>query len=378
MVGLVRAGLELGAQIRDGLLPEPERVYVALGTGGTAVGLSVGLALAGVRSTVTAVAVVEPVLSRPSRLDALRGALLAELHRFGLEAPRSGVRLSVDRSHLGRGYAKPTREAVEACVRFQSLGIRLEPVYTGKAVAAILKDARCLGLRRVLYWHTLRRTSLPVDPGFRERLPRPLRDRLEAANAEPTLVTRRRVLSAVLAAGTVGAIARVTGYNPIPGFHGEVLSLWEANVVLAAAEVLLPLDAAPAELAEVPQRADRFLVALSPSMQRDVHSLLAIVEHGPLGLRRRVARFTHLSRRDREGYLTYLAAGGGLLRAVYRGLRDLTMVAYYQQASTFRAIGYGGPLQPPSDGRRGAGRPSWPAYDRLVAAPGVLPKGAHE
>ena len=127
-------------------------------------GLSVGLALAGVRSTVSAVAVVEPILSRLSRIDALRRALLAHLAQAGISAPDAVVRLVVDRNHLGRGYAKPTRDAEEACARLQAMGIRLDGVYTGKAVAAILSDARRERLRNILYWHTRRGPSLPVIP----------------------------------------------------------------------------------------------------------------------------------------------------------------------------------------------------------------------
>jgi D-cysteine desulfhydrase len=81
MLGVVRAGLELSGQIRSGVLPEPERIYVALGTGGTAIGLSIGLALGGVRTKVVAVAVVESVLSSEARLNAMRRAVLAELSR---------------------------------------------------------------------------------------------------------------------------------------------------------------------------------------------------------------------------------------------------------------------------------------------------------
>src|SRR6185369_11723190 len=57
MVGIARAALELCAQIRAGELPEPERIYVPLGSGGIDAGLAVGLALGGVRTTVIAVAV---------------------------------------------------------------------------------------------------------------------------------------------------------------------------------------------------------------------------------------------------------------------------------------------------------------------------------
>ncbi len=38
-IGYVNAGLELKAQIDEGLLPEPDKIYVPMGTMGTAVGL---------------------------------------------------------------------------------------------------------------------------------------------------------------------------------------------------------------------------------------------------------------------------------------------------------------------------------------------------
>ena len=53
-VGFVAAGLELAAQIADGDVPRPDRLYVGAGTMGTAVGLALGLALAGLRTEVHA------------------------------------------------------------------------------------------------------------------------------------------------------------------------------------------------------------------------------------------------------------------------------------------------------------------------------------
>ena len=49
-LGYVNAGLELAAQVAAGELPEPARIYVALGSGGTTAGLLLGLRLAGLRS----------------------------------------------------------------------------------------------------------------------------------------------------------------------------------------------------------------------------------------------------------------------------------------------------------------------------------------
>ena len=42
-----QAALEVAAQVRDGLLPAPDRCYVAHGTGGTPAGLALGFKLAG-------------------------------------------------------------------------------------------------------------------------------------------------------------------------------------------------------------------------------------------------------------------------------------------------------------------------------------------
>ena len=56
-VGFVNAGLELAVQIKDGDIPEPDRIYIATGTMGSAVGLAIGLAMAGLQSQVEAVRV---------------------------------------------------------------------------------------------------------------------------------------------------------------------------------------------------------------------------------------------------------------------------------------------------------------------------------
>src|SRR6266487_6218631 len=60
MVGYVSSGLELKDQIAQGLLPEPDLVYVALATMGTAVGLALGLKAAGLKSRVVSVHLGNP------------------------------------------------------------------------------------------------------------------------------------------------------------------------------------------------------------------------------------------------------------------------------------------------------------------------------
>ncbi len=384
-VGSVRGGLELAEQIRSGEVPEPDRVYMAYGSGGTAVGTAMGLALGGVRAEVAAVAVVERLLSTRGRERALERALARELEPFGIAAPEGPLPIAIDHAHVGPGYAEVTRASLAACEELAAEGIAIEPVYTGKAMAALAADARSgkRKIKRAIFWVTVRHGPLPCAPDWKRRLPAALARRLDAPvqdrrgaapPPEPGLVTRRRVMVAVGAAIAGGVALRVTGYPPLPGWKGEVLSAWEAQVLGAAAEALLPPAATPAQIAEVAARVDRLMVGWRPAMQREARGMLALIEHGtPLG--RRLHRFTRLSLEERAAYLAGLEARGGLLAHAYRGLRDLCMLALYQQPSSWDAIGYEGPKMPLDYDPHGPARWAWAAYDAMVAPQGALPRG---
>jgi D-cysteine desulfhydrase len=372
MMGTVRAGLELAQQIRDGEIPEPERLYVALGSGGTAIGLAIGLALGGARTQVHAVAVVEHLLSAGPRLHGLTRDALAELARWKIPLPEGPLPLVVERGHVGRAYAHPTAESLAAVEAIAAEGVHLEPVYTGKAMAALLADARHARPRNVLFWCTVRRALPEPDPAWRDRLPPALRRRIDDPNA--VRVTRRRVLLGLAAAAAVGIAVRTGGYGGFPGFPGEVLSSWHAHVLVAAAEALLT-DATADQIAAIPARVDRYLVGMPPKVKREAKGMLALIEHGTTPIGGRFHRFTRLAPAEREAFLAGLEARGGLASQAYRGLRDLVMLGFYQQRSTWPAIGYTGPtISTPNDpGQRV--RASWPAYDALRAPEGALPKG---
>jgi D-cysteine desulfhydrase len=368
MIGTVRAGVELASQIREGAIPEPERVYVALGSGGTAVGLALGLALGGVGTKVVAVSVVERMLSPMWRMRSLARAVIAELARHGLSAPEGALPLTIDRAHLGDAYAHPTEASLAMCETIKSHGVHLDPVYTGKAMCALIDDARRHRVSRALFWCTVRRALPDPDPHWRDKLP----PRLRAAIDRPPrkkLVTRRRVLVAVGAAAAVTFAVRVSGYADVAGFPGEVLMAWEALVLRAAAEALI-VGATAAELDEVPRRVDRYLAGMPASMKREVHGMMILIEHGTTPIGHELHRFSQLAPSDRERYLAGLEARGGVTSEAYRGLRDLAMLGYYQQPSTFHDLGYDGP-KVPADRDRAA----WPAYTSLLAPAGSLPKG---
>jgi D-cysteine desulfhydrase len=158
-LGYVEAALELAGQVERGELPAPSHVVVALGSGGTAAGLVLGLALAGLDTRVVAVQVNDR-----TPLSARRVARLAERARRLLE--RRGARLpgvsispadvQVETRWLGPGYGHRTPEAERALELARAEGLELEPVYTGKAMAALLalRASGELGGGPILYWHT--------------------------------------------------------------------------------------------------------------------------------------------------------------------------------------------------------------------------------
>jgi len=188
----VDAARELAAQVRSGVLPEPDACVVALGSGGTAAGLAAGLAAAGLRTRVVAVAVSPPValvrllarsLAWACRRRARREAAAAAAAAVAAAAARQWppadslpTRMTIDARFLGAGYGHPTAEGEEATrVAAREAGLVLDPTYTAKTFACTLALVRSYDTgaaivagssptRRpcVLYWHTL--ASAPMEP----------------------------------------------------------------------------------------------------------------------------------------------------------------------------------------------------------------------
>ncbi len=372
MVGIVRAALELAEQLEAEDLPPPERVVVALGSGGTAVGLAHGFALAGIDCELVAVSAVERLVSSRRRLAAMERGLAAHLRQSGLAdaADVEPVAIRLVRNQLGRGYGIATAGSVQACSKLREHGVLLEPLYTGKAMAALLAGLPAAG-GRVLFWNTRRDAELPERDGWRERLPKKLAARL-ALEQDPVrkrrAVRRRRVLLGAAGAAGLTAIWRMTGYQAPAGFRGAVLADWEAQVLTAVGEAVLGKVASADQLAQIPSGVDRYLLTMPPGVQRELHLALGVLEQATL-MGGCVSRFSRLPVADRERLLAGLAAGGGLREQIYRAVRDLCMLGFYQQSSSWQALGYEGPLV-------GEERMRVPGYEQLKAKPGAVPRGA--
>jgi D-cysteine desulfhydrase len=153
--GLLAAALELAEQVRAGVLPEPDLIVVAFGSGGTAAGLAAGMVRAGLRTRVLAVAVAEPIEVFAHKARALAKALADPSSREEVCA-----RLEIERRYLGAGYGRPTQASEQAAREAAQSGLSLDDTYTAKAFAAA-QDRIALGAERhVLFWNTLSSAEL--------------------------------------------------------------------------------------------------------------------------------------------------------------------------------------------------------------------------
>lgn len=166
MLGFVNAAFELKEQVDRGEMPEPDHLFVACGSCGTAAGLALGVKLAGLKTRIHAVQVAFAIFSGPRALTRKAAALhrLLAGHVKGL--PAADFRhLAHEAGYSGGVYGKPTPAGLEAIRLLQETeGVTLEPVYTGKTFAALqgfVRDRRReLQGKTLLYWHTYNSADL--------------------------------------------------------------------------------------------------------------------------------------------------------------------------------------------------------------------------
>lgn len=187
-LGYVAAACELKAQIAAGVCPEPDAIYVPLGSGGTVAGLALGCGLVGLRCPVLGVRVVERWLMSGPLVAWLIFRTAALLRSLGVSA-RPGPWRVVD-GYLGAGYGAATPQAREAVRLARELeGLPLETTYGGKAAAALLAlRGRTSGPRRPLLWATWGAGPPPrlSEQEAAARLPRPAARWLQSAQPAPS------------------------------------------------------------------------------------------------------------------------------------------------------------------------------------------------
>ncbi len=154
-VGYVQAALELHEQIYAGLLPEPRSIYLPFATGGSVAGLLIGLTLAGMATRVVAVQTVDGIIANQKRLEQLVKRTLAILGAGSGDFHRCMDRLDfIDRRNLGNGYRDVPSNVAEAVTVALQHGLQLEPVFSGKAFAALLNTLPKFPNGELLFWNT--------------------------------------------------------------------------------------------------------------------------------------------------------------------------------------------------------------------------------
>jgi D-cysteine desulfhydrase len=175
VVGFINAGLELARQIADGIVERPDRIYIACGTTGSAAGLALGIAAAGLDSTVHAIQVADNPFASEQKMHKLMNKTRFILNNVDSSfTAEDHERKVVWRDEfLAGGYAR-VDEATAAAVMLgkDQLELSLETTYTGKAMAAMLHDIEATDYdgSRCLFWNTYNARPLPVSAAKPARL----------------------------------------------------------------------------------------------------------------------------------------------------------------------------------------------------------------
>lgn len=183
LLGFVNAALELSEQIDSGQCPRPDVIYLPMGSMGSTAGLAIGLSAAGLDIPIQAIRVVPDKFGNAQALDKLiqKTSRFLRDHDRGFPDTSKAISLCTVRNELfGQGYG--VREpAIEQAIELggKQAGIELDITYSGKAMAALIADAKSGALKdkAVLFWNThnsLDTGAITQDQDYR-RLPASLR-----------------------------------------------------------------------------------------------------------------------------------------------------------------------------------------------------------
>ena len=182
-LGYVNAAFELDRQITVGDIPEPERIYIALGSSGSVAGLLIGLAALRRRTRVIAVRVVAERWASTASVRRLFGRTVRLLREKDPSFPRLAFpadRLVVRGEFFGTGYAEFSEAGANALrLTREQEGLSLDGSYTAKTVAALIADCgnSSAAPGPILFWNTYNSRDLgPLTAGTDpSRLPPRLR-----------------------------------------------------------------------------------------------------------------------------------------------------------------------------------------------------------
>jgi D-cysteine desulfhydrase family pyridoxal phosphate-dependent enzyme len=138
-LGYVEGTRELVAQLHEAG-EKPTRMYFASGSRGTQAGLELGARIYGASYSLFGIAVSGGEAQKRARAHRMVNEVAALM---GVKVSVNEEDLSTDQDFIGDGYGIPTSACLEAIhIVARHEGVLLDPVYSGKAMAALIDHVR--------------------------------------------------------------------------------------------------------------------------------------------------------------------------------------------------------------------------------------------
>ena len=160
--GYIEAVEELRLQLQLKSMKAFDRIYFACGSGGTAAGLALGLFWSGImkETELIAIAVDDNEEFFYKKIDMLWASM-------GIDIPGKTSRDLIRIIHgFGSGYAVSTLAELDCIAHIaRKIGVVLDPVYTGKAALAMVRDLEAVHdepMRVLFIYRTHRRNAWHV------------------------------------------------------------------------------------------------------------------------------------------------------------------------------------------------------------------------
>lgn len=185
-----------------------------------------------------------------------------------------------------------------------------------------------------------------------------------------TKLSRRKFIlysAAAMVATAMPVYLARTSYPKLNGWNGKILSPQQAQIIMAACEVIIPGNPDENLRLSIALNVDRYIYSLPDDLVSQLNLIFMAVEHFTF-IDFQVKRFTKLSIANRETFLDKISKSNTDLRLVYKILRELCMMGYYQTEISWKEIGYTGSIIGTAERERQE------KYATLTAAKNELPK----
>ncbi|MHA1693480.1 MAG: 1-aminocyclopropane-1-carboxylate deaminase/D-cysteine desulfhydrase [Candidatus Heimdallarchaeaceae archaeon] len=166
-LGFVNAAFELKEQIEKKVVPEPDKLFVTVGSLATCAGLVLGLELAKVKTKIVGIGVTDPVRSSKQKTIELAIKALEIMRHKDNSIPDVSKeienRLIINHSYFGGQYGASTKEALEAIEIAKQDELKLDHTYTGKTLGGLIDYCQKDKVTKnevVLFWNSKSSTDM--------------------------------------------------------------------------------------------------------------------------------------------------------------------------------------------------------------------------